>query len=61
MGEKETLNTGARQQDAGGVPPEPAATSNLNLSKSNINRLAGEEPAPEDATKVKGSKSNTSE
>jgi hypothetical protein len=42
----------------------PAATSNLNLSKSNINRSKGcpeavDEPAA--ATTVKSSKSNSSE
>lgn len=48
-----------RRKDEGSKDAERA--SNLNLSKSNIDRLAGGDPGPEDAAKVKGSKSNTSE
>lgn len=48
-----------RRKDEGSKDAERA--SNLNLSKSNIDRLAGGDPGPEEAAKVKGSKSNTSE
>ncbi len=48
-----------RRKDEGTKDAERA--SNLNLSKSNIDRLAGGDLGPGDAAKVKGSKSNTSE
>jgi len=57
-------NYSDRQQNPGVPPPVPAEASNLNLSKSNINRNngcpgAGDQPA--EATTVKSSKSNSSE
>jgi hypothetical protein len=57
-------NSSDRTQSPANPPPVPAATSNLNLSKSNINRSKGcpeavDEPAA--ATTVKSSKSNSSE
>ncbi len=65
MGEKETLSTGERSQPGGGaiaIDEEGVQrASNLNLSKSNIDRLAGGEPDPEPAGTVKSSKSNSSE
>jgi len=53
-------------QQAGAVtpPPTPAETSNLNLSKSNINRVAppsGAGTQPVEAPSVKSSKSNSSD
>ncbi len=75
MGEKETLSTaGGGDVAVGeqGVPrpagqSEPMANdeagaqraSNLNLSKSNIDRLVGAEPESEAATNLNSSKSNT--
>jgi hypothetical protein len=48
-----------KREGAGGS--QPAEASNLNLSKSNIDRLGQGDPDPDDAAKVKGSKSNSSE
>jgi len=48
-----------RRKDEGSKDAD--RSSNLNLSKSNIDRLAGGDPGPEEATTVKGSKSNTSD
>lgn len=95
MGEKETMNTGGRQEGAGGGiaideegvqrragaagyvqdnspnaeterrkdegSKDAERASNLNLSKSNIDRLAGGGPGPEEATTVKSAKSNSSD
>jgi hypothetical protein len=45
----------------GGADPTPAEAANLNLSKSNINRLgegAGDESEPAEATNLNSSRSN---
>ena len=57
-------NSSERQAAPVAPPPVPVETSNLNLSKSNINRVtepAGAGAPPAEATTVKSSKSNSSE
>ena len=52
------------ERQASPPPPVPVETSNLNFSKSNINRVAqppGAGAQPVEATTVKSSKSNSSE
>ena len=57
-------NSSERQASPPPPPPVPVETSNLNFSKSNINRVAqppGAGAQPVEATTVKSSKSNSSE
>jgi hypothetical protein len=57
-------NSDNRLSNPPGPPPVPVETSNLNLSKSNIDRVAppsGAGVQPAEATTVKSSKSNSSE
>ena len=57
-------NSSERQASPPPPPPVPVETSNLNFSKSNINRVAqppGAGAQPIEATTVKSSKSNSSD